>query len=70
MNGDDLLPGWTEGAAKSAGEAYEGITLGAFEQAVQEFFATAAHPVLGLPYAKAGCQPMRELLDLLAAGRW
>ena len=52
---------------KGAGEAYEGITVGAFEQAVQEFFATATHPVLGLPYTKAGYQPMRELLDLLAA---
>jgi len=52
---------------KGAGEAYEGITVGAFEQAVLEFFATATHPVLGLPYTKAGYRPMRELLDLLAA---
>jgi phosphoserine phosphatase len=52
---------------KGAGEAYEGITVGAFEQAVREFFATATHPTLGLPYTKAGYRPMRELLDLLQA---
>jgi phosphoserine phosphatase len=52
---------------KGAGEAYEGITVGAFEQAVLEFFATATHPTLGLPYTKAGYRPMRELLDLLQA---
>jgi phosphoserine phosphatase len=50
---------------KGAGEAYEGITVGAFEQAVLEFFATATHPTLGLPYTKVSYQPMRELLDLL-----
>jgi phosphoglycolate phosphatase-like HAD superfamily hydrolase len=52
---------------KGAGEAYEGITVGAFEQAVLEFFATATHPALGLPYTKTGYQPMRELLGLLHA---
>jgi phosphoserine phosphatase len=52
---------------KGAGEAYEGITVGAFEQAVLEFFATATHPTLGLPYTTAGYRPMRELLDLLQA---
>ncbi len=41
--------------------------VGAFEQAVREFFATAAHPTLGVPYTKVGYQPMRELLDLLQA---
>jgi phosphoserine phosphatase len=52
---------------KGAGEAYEGITVGAFEQAVREFFATATHPTLGLPYTKVGYRPMRELLDFLHA---
>jgi phosphoserine phosphatase len=52
---------------KGLGEAYEGITVGAFEQAVRQFFATATHPTLGLPYTKVGYQPMRELLDLLSA---
>jgi phosphoglycolate phosphatase-like HAD superfamily hydrolase len=52
---------------KGVGEAYEGITVEAFEQAVLEFFATVTHPALGLPYTKTGYQPMRELLDLLAA---
>jgi len=52
---------------KGVTEAYEGITVGAFEQAVREFFATVTHPTLGLPYTKVGYQPMRELLDLLQA---
>jgi len=52
---------------KGVTEAYEGITVGAFEQAVRQFFATAAHPTLGLPYTKTGYRPMRELLDLLRA---
>ena len=52
---------------KGVGEAYEGFTVGAFEQAVREFFATATHPTLNLPYTKVGYQPMRELLDLLHA---
>jgi phosphoserine phosphatase len=52
---------------KGLAEAYEGVTVGAFEQAVREFFATAAHPTFGLPYTRTGYQPMRELLDLLHA---
>jgi len=52
---------------KGVGEAYEGITVGAFERAVHEFFATATHPALGMPYTQTGYQPMRELLDLLHA---
>jgi phosphoserine phosphatase len=52
---------------KGVGEAYEGITVEAFEGAVRRFFATATHPTLGMPYTKTGYQPMRELLDLLQA---
>jgi phosphoserine phosphatase len=52
---------------KGLSEAYEGITVGAFDHAVQQFFATATHPTLGLPYTKVGYRPMRELLDLLEA---
>jgi phosphoserine phosphatase len=52
---------------KGLGEAYQGYTVEAFEQAVREFFATATHPTLGLPYTRTGYQPMRELLDLLQA---
>ncbi|HVM66711.1 MAG TPA: HAD family hydrolase [Acidimicrobiales bacterium] len=48
-------------------EAYEGITVEAFEQAVKEFFTTAAHSTLGLAYTRTGYQPMRELLDFLDA---
>jgi len=52
---------------KGVTEAYGGITVGAFEQAVGEFFATTTHPTLGLPYTDTGYQPMRDLLDLLRA---
>jgi phosphoserine phosphatase len=48
-------------------EAYEGITVQAFEKAVRAFFNTARHPVLGVPYTKLGYLPMRELIDLLRA---
>ena len=44
---------------KGVTEAYEGITVEAFEQAVWEFFATATHSTLGPPYTKVGYQPMR-----------
>jgi phosphoserine phosphatase len=52
---------------KGVTEAYQGITVEAFAQAVREFFATATHPTLGLPYTRVGYQAMRELLDLLHA---
>ena len=61
------LLGHVPDLVKGVTEAYEGITVWAFEQAVREFFATATHPTLGLPYTKVGYQPMRELLDLLQA---
>jgi phosphoserine phosphatase len=51
---------------KGITEAYDAITVEAFEQAVQEFFSTQTHPTLGCPYTRVGYQPMRELLDLLA----
>jgi phosphoglycolate phosphatase-like HAD superfamily hydrolase len=52
---------------KGLAEAYDGYTVGAFEHAVQEFFATVTHPTLGKPYTDLGYRPMRELLDLLDA---
>jgi phosphoserine phosphatase len=52
---------------KGASEAYKGITVDAFEQAVEQFFATVTHPTLGVPYAEVGYRPMRELLALLDA---
>ena len=61
----DHVPELTKGVT----EAYDGITTEAFEQAVNEFFATATHPTLGLPYTSLGYRPMRELLDLLRARR-
>jgi hypothetical protein len=46
--------------AKGIGEAYEGITVETFEQAVQQFSAMAAHPTLGLPHPKVGYRPARS----------
>jgi phosphoserine phosphatase len=50
---------------KGVGEAYEGITVEAFERAALHFLTTVTHPTLGLPYTKVGYRPMRELLALL-----
>jgi phosphoglycolate phosphatase-like HAD superfamily hydrolase len=61
------LPDHVPEIVKGVTEAYEGITTGAFEQVVEEFFTTAVHPTLGVPYTQVGYRPMRELLDLLAA---
>ena len=55
MNLLDHVPDLVKGVT----EAYEGITVEAFEQAVWEFFATATHSTLGPPYTKVGYQPMR-----------
>jgi phosphoserine phosphatase len=52
---------------KGVTEAYAEITVEAFEQAVCEFFATARHPTLGVPYTQVGYRPMRELISLLHA---
>ena len=52
---------------KAVTEAYDGITVEAFAPAVREFFDTARHPVLGVPYTKIAFRPMRELITLLQA---
>ena len=52
---------------KGVTEAYDAITVEAFEQAVREFFATANHPTLGVPYTRVGYRPMRELISHLQA---
>ena len=52
---------------KAVTDAYADITVNAFERAVEEFFATARHPTLGVPYTKVGYRPMRELIELLRA---
>jgi phosphoserine phosphatase len=52
---------------RGVAEAYEGITTEAFEAAVREFFASATHPTLGVPYGDAAYRPMRELIGLLEA---
>jgi phosphoserine phosphatase len=59
----DHVPELTRGVT----EAYDGITVEAFEQAVREFFDTARHPALGVPYTRLAYRPMRELIDLLWA---
>ena len=50
---------------KGVAEAYEGITTEAFEAAAREFFASATHPTLGVPYVDATYRPMRELIEFL-----
>lgn len=48
-------------------EAFAGITTQAFEAAALEFFASATHPTLGLPYTQLAYRPMLELIELLEA---
>ena len=50
---------------KGVAEAYEGITTEAFEAAARDFFASATHPTLGVPYIDATYRPMRELIESL-----
>lgn len=52
---------------KGATEAFEGTTVEAFDAAAREFFGSASHPTLGVPYPQTVYQPMRELIDLLEA---
>ena len=54
---------------KGVGAAFEGITVEAFEAAVRDFFETARHPSLGVPYTEATYRPMRELIAWLEAER-
>ena len=51
-------------------EAYAGITVEAFERAVRAFFATARHPVIGVPYTRLAYHPMRELIELLRSAEF
>lgn len=46
-------------------EVTKGMTTEAFEHIVREFFDTATHPTLGLPYTGLAYRPMVELLGLL-----
>jgi phosphoserine phosphatase len=52
---------------KGVTEAFAGITTEAFDAAVREFFASATHPTLGVPYTQVAYRPMRELIELLKA---
>jgi phosphoglycolate phosphatase-like HAD superfamily hydrolase len=52
---------------RGVGEAFGGLTTEAFEAEAVEFFETARHPTLGVPYTEAVYAPMRELLALLEA---
>ena len=52
---------------KGVTEAYGGITVDAFEAAARDFFESARHPTLGVPYTEVTYRPMRELIALLAA---
>ncbi len=48
----DHVPELTRGVT----EAYAGITVEVFERAVRAFFDVARHPVLGVPYVRAGAR--------------
>jgi phosphoserine phosphatase len=52
---------------KGVTEAFEGITTEVFDAAALEFFASATHPTLGVPYTQVAYRPMCELIELLAA---
>jgi phosphoserine phosphatase len=52
---------------KGVTEAYAGITTEAFDAAVREFFGSATHPTLGVPYTQVAYRPMCRLMDLLRA---
>jgi len=52
---------------KGVTEAFGGITAEAFEAAACEFFASATHPTLGVPYTQTAYRPMLELIRLLEA---
>jgi phosphoglycolate phosphatase-like HAD superfamily hydrolase len=52
---------------KGVTEAFGGITTEAFDAAVCEFFASAQHPTLNVPYTRVAYRPMLELIGLLEA---
>lgn len=62
--------GHVPGLSRGVAEAYAGVTVEVFERAVRQFFATARHPVLGVPYTRLAYRPMRELIDLLTAAEF
>jgi phosphoserine phosphatase len=55
---------------KGVGAAFEGITVEAFEAAVLEFFGTARHTSLDVPYTEATFRPMCELIAYLEANEF
>jgi hypothetical protein len=64
---------------KQAGEAaimelltatHTNMTQEQFQQEVQQFFATAIHPMLNVPYTKVTYRPMVELLEYLRANQF
>jgi phosphoglycolate phosphatase-like HAD superfamily hydrolase len=52
---------------RGVSDAFAGLTTEAFEAEVLDFFRTARHPTLDVPYTATAYVPMCELLDLLAA---
>ncbi|MDN5746919.1 MAG: haloacid dehalogenase-like hydrolase [Pseudonocardia sp.] len=59
----DHIPELLRGLA----HAFDGATPEQFEAIVARFFTDVHHPRFGLPYDQVVYQPMRELLELLAA---
>jgi hypothetical protein len=62
-----LMAQGLKGIAELAMATHAGMTTYEFEQIVQEWLATAKHPVLGRPYTQTIYQPMLEVLHLLRA---
>jgi phosphoglycolate phosphatase-like HAD superfamily hydrolase len=52
---------------KGVTAAHSGITVEAFDAAAADFFASAKHPTLGVPYTGVAYRPMVELIELLGA---
>ena len=55
---------------KGVTEAFGGITADAFDSAAREFFASATHPTLSVPYVQTTYRPMVELVRLLEANEF
>ncbi len=53
--------------AAGLADVARGVTTESFELLVREFFDSATHPTLGVPYTRLAYRPMLELIDLLKA---
>lgn len=63
-HGDDADMGLLSAAVS---RAFEGLSIEAYAELIDEWFTTATHPVLKRPYLSCGFAPMVELLRYLEA---